>query len=468
MQAAGMLAEGSGPVFTSGNCEIDLGCRELRVHGNAAPLGGRAFEIVEVLALSAGELVTKDELMDRVWPGATVMEGTLHVHVTAIRKALGPFRALLKTESGRGYRLLGDWAVRRHDAPIVRWVGRRRRGTAEVSTSNLPAMITRLIGRSADVRQLQELVSAYRIVCLTGPGGIGKTTLALEVARLVRDQFDDGAWLVELASLADPDVVPSAVAGAMGLQLEATTISSETVARAIAGRKILLVIDNCEHLIGAVAAMVEILARLCPQMTIFATSREILRVEGEYAYRVPPLVVPAHDQVDADQILAHSAPELFVARAKEQGSDFSSDPKGLLAIASICRHLDGIPLALELAAAHAATLGTEQVDAALRGRLAPLKNRRRTTIPRHHTLHATLDWSYNLLSRPERKLLQRLAVFSGNFSLAAATAVTSRASERETDVADGIVGLVAKSLVTSDSAADARNFRLLETTRVYA
>jgi predicted ATPase len=328
-------------------------------------------------------------------------------------------------------------------------------------------MITRLIGRSAVVRQLQELVSAYRIVCLTGPGGIGKTTLALEVARRVLDQFDDGAWLVELASVANPDVVPAAVAGALGLRLE-TTISSKTVARAIAGRKLLLLIDNCEHLIGAVTALVESLARLCPQITVLATSREILRVEGEYAYRVPALVVPAQDQMDADQILAHSAPELFVVRAREQGSDFSSDPKSLLAIASICRNLDGIPLALELAAAHAATLGTEQVDVALRDRLAPLKNRRRTALPRHHTLRATLDWSYNLLSGPERKLLQCLAVFAGNFSLVAAAAVSNSAPAGDTDVADGIVSLVAKSLLTSDSAGGARNFRLLETTRIYA
>src|SRR5262249_21339364 len=155
---------------------------------------------------------------------------------------------------------------------------------------------------------------------------------------------------------------------------EATTVTSETMARAIAGRSLLLVIDNCEHLIGAVTALAEILARQCPRITILATSREILRVEGEYAYRVPPLVVPVQDQMDASQILAHSAPQLFIARTKEQGSDFSSDPKSLLAIASICRNLDGIPLALELAAAHAATLGTEKVDAMLRDRLTPLKN----------------------------------------------------------------------------------------------
>ena len=463
-----MLAEGIPPIFTSGACEIDLSHRELRVHGAAVPLGGRAFEIVEVLALSAGKLVTKDELMSRVWPGAIVTEGTLHVHVVAIRKALGQFRALLKTESRRGYRLLGDWVVRRHDAPMTPSAPRSVSETAMVPPSNLPAMVARLVGRSTHILQVQDLVSAYRIVCLTGPGGIGKTTLGFEVARRLLGQFGDGAWLVELASLADPGLVPSAVAGVLGLRLGSKTISSEALAQAIADRSLLLVLDNCEHLIGAVAGLIEVLVRRCPHVAILATSREILRIEGEYGYRVPALGVPAQDQVDADQILAHSAAQLFVARATELGSDFSSDPASVLAIASICRHLDGIPLAVELAASQAAVLGTRQVDTALSERIAPLANRRRAAFPRHQTLGATLDWSYNLLSGPERQLLQRLAVFSGSFSLAAAEAVINREPSPEHDVVDGLLNLVAKSLVTSDTAGGAGSFRLLETTREYA
>jgi DNA-binding winged helix-turn-helix (wHTH) protein len=398
-------------IFTSGECEIDLTRRELRVRGIPVPIGGRPFEILEILAQAAGVLITKDELMNRVWPGATVMEGTLHVHAVAIRKALGPLRTLLKTESRRGYRLLGDWALRRQDAP----------GTDSAATlaSNIPATTTRLVGRSADIQRLQDLVSTYRVVCLTGPGGIGKTALALEVARRVLDRFDDGVWFVELASLVDSDVIPSAIAGILGLRLDSGTISSDAVAKAIASMKLLLVLDNCEHVIAAVAALSEILVRVCPRITILATSRETLMVDGEFAYGVPALAVPAQDQIEADQILAHSAVELFVVRAKELGSDFSLDAKGLLSIASICRRVDGIPLALELAAAHAARLGTEQVDAALRDYLAPLTNRRRAAVPRHQTLRATLDWSFNLLSDPERQLLQRLAVFSGSFSLAA-------------------------------------------------
>jgi predicted ATPase/DNA-binding winged helix-turn-helix (wHTH) protein len=452
-------------IFTSGECEIDLSRRELRVRGVSTPIGGRAFEILEILAQSAGELVTKDQLMSRVWPGATVMEGTLHVHAVAIRKALGPLRTLLKTESRRGYRLLGDWAVRRQGAPTTSLTPHHL-PSPTMAASNLPAMITRLIGRSADIQRLKDLVSAYRVVCLTGPGGIGKTALALEVARRVFDRFDDGVWIAELVSVVDPGLVPSAIARTLGLRLESGTISSEAVATSIASKTLLLVLDNCEHVIAAVAALSEIFVRLCPHVTILATSRETLRVEGEFAYGVAALTVPAPDEIEAGKILAQGAPELFVVRARELGSDFSSDPMGLLTIASICRRVDGIPLAIELAAAHAATLGTEQVDTALRDHLAPLTNRRRAAPSRHQTLRATLDWSFNLLSEPERRLLQRLAVFSGGFSLAAAAGVANQA--REAAIADGIENLVAKSLVTSDITGGAASFRLLETTRVYA
>src|SRR5215472_567771 len=268
--------------------------------------------------------------------------------------------------------------------------------------------------------------------------------------------------------MSDPGLVSSAVAGALRLRLEANIISAEAVARAIAEKKLLLVLDNCEHVIDAAATLAETLIRLCPRATILATSREVFLIGGEYAYRVAPLEVPTGEQVDADQILGHSAPDLFVARAKELGADFSSQAESLPAIAAICRHLDGIPLAIEFAAARAATLGIEEVAAGLSDRFALLTSGRRTALPRHRTLGATLDWSYNLLSGPERPLLQRLAVFSGSFSLEAANAVTNRGETSEAEVADGIANLVAKSLVTSDNTEGGSYFRLLETTRVYA
>ena len=215
-----MLARGDQPVYASDECEIDLARRELRVLGSPVPVGGRAFEILEVLAESAGELVTKDELMNRVWPGAVVMENTLQVHAAAVRKALGPYRGLLKTKSGRGYRLLGQ--LDRAASPDVDTASRAPNSCEHPGSPRqpiFPCIDAELIGRSPAVQRLRDLVSAYRVVTLTGPGGIGKTILALKVARGLLAEFESGGWLVDLASLSDPDLVPSAVAGVLGLKL---------------------------------------------------------------------------------------------------------------------------------------------------------------------------------------------------------------------------------------------------------
>ena len=227
----GMSGRELRPVYASGDCEIDLARRELRVQGSPVPVGGRAFEIIEVLAQSVGELVTKDELMNRVWPGAIVMENTLVVHAAAVRKALGPYRSLLKTELRRGYRLLGDWTVRRHDAAKPPRGLQRMRIDGESPVTNFPAAVTRLIGRKAAAAQLRDLVSAYRAVTLTGPGGIGKTSLALKVARGVVGEFADGGWLVELASLSDPALVPTVTASALRFRSDPSGVTPEAIAQ---------------------------------------------------------------------------------------------------------------------------------------------------------------------------------------------------------------------------------------------
>src|SRR5580693_6273034 len=374
-----MHAEGLS-TYESGAWEIDLARRELRSRGQPVPLGGRAFDIIEVLIQSAGELVTKDDLLSRVWPDVTVGDNTLQVHVWAVRKALGADRWMLKTTTGRGYRLLGDWWGRPESAAAVTVAPAR---TQVHPQTNLPADGADLIGREAALQQLRDLVSAYRIVTLTGPGGIGKTSLVLKVARRVIGEFADGGWLVELGSLSDSGLVPSTVAHVLRLGLGGGDPTAETIARAIGDRHLLLVLDNCEHLIDAVAILAEMLLRLCPRVTILTTSREVLRTQGEYVYRVPPLVVPAPGERAASEILGHSAPELFIARAKELGSDFSSNATNLVTIAAICRRLDGIPLAVEFAAARAAVLGIELVAAGLRNRLALLTSGRRTALPRH-------------------------------------------------------------------------------------
>jgi predicted ATPase/DNA-binding winged helix-turn-helix (wHTH) protein len=470
-----MLADSARPIYALGECEIDVGRRELRVQGATVPIGGRAFEIIEVLAQSAGHLVTKNELIDRIWPGAIVSDNTLHVHISAVRKALGSDRAMLKTESGRGYRLLGDWSIRHHrptEASVIPFP--HSGGTValppsqpatEAPASNLPSLVTRLIGRSAALPLIRELLSAYRVVTLTGPGGIGKTTLALHVAQGLRADFDDGSWFVELASLSNPDLVPSAVAAVLGLRL-GDIISSGSVARAIGAARLLLLLDNCEHVIDAAAELAETLVHHCPRVTILATSREPLRIEGEHVYRVPPLDVPAAAVVKSGDLLEHSSIELFIARTQAQDSSFTPDAATLPAVAEICRHLDGIPLAIEFAAARTTTLGLPQVVAMLDDRFRLLTGGHRTALPRHQTLRATLDWSYDLLAEEERSLLCRLAVFPAGFSLDGAVAVGGAGERDRSAVIDGVVSLVEKSLVAVETSVS--RWRLLETIRSYA
>jgi predicted ATPase/DNA-binding winged helix-turn-helix (wHTH) protein len=463
-----MPAEIVRPIYASGECEVDLARRELRVLGSTVPIGGRAFEIIEILTRAAGELVTKDELMKRVWPGTVVMENTLQVHAAAVRKALGSYRGLLKTEPGRGYRLLGSWTVRHQPTSTPRSGSRVTRVPRESVASNFPVRVTGLIGRSAAVQKLRDLVSAYRVVTVTGPAGIGKTSLALEVARALVAEFDGGGWLVELASLADPALVSSAVASVLRLNLGGEEISAEALTRAVGDQNLLLVLDNCEHVIDAAAMLAETLIRLCPRTTILTTSREVLRIEGEYVYRVMPLDVPAIGREEPDHILSHSAVELFVARTKALNSDFALHAANLPTIAAICRHLDGIPLAIEFAAARTDTLGVEQVAAGLRDRFALLTSGRRAAVPRHRTLRTTLDWSYDLLSEPERRLLRHLAIFPAGFTLPAAAAVADDVDGIESRVACAVPSLVHKSLLTLDRSTSSMRWNLLETTRAYA
>jgi predicted ATPase/DNA-binding winged helix-turn-helix (wHTH) protein len=453
-------------VYESGEWEVDLARRELRARGVPVPIGGRAFEIIEVLVQSAGELVTKNDLMARVWPGLIVEDNALQFHISAIRKALGPDRGILKTASGRGYRLLGAWTSRQECASSVDSIDLEpMRSPAKPFQTNLPAAASELVGRTNAVQDLRGLLSAYRVVTLTGPGGIGKTRLALEVARGLFPSFQGDIQFVELASLSDPGLVPTAVAGVLGLKLAGNEISAESVARAIGAQRLLLVLDNCEHVIDAAAKLAETIVRMCSRTTVLATSREILKIEGEYVYRVPPLDVPPQHE-EAGNILSHSAVQLFIATTRALCSDFSPNGENLPAVAAICRRLDGIPLAIDLAAARVAVLGLQQVAAGLNDRLGMLIGGRRTALPRHQTLRATLDWSYELLPESEQGLLRHLAVFPAGFTLEAATTVMSDTGTPA--VEEGVANLVAKSLVTLDRSVPVDRWRLLETIRAYA
>ena len=329
---------------------------------------------------------------------------------------------------------------------------------------NIPAATIELIGRARAVRELCELLSNRQLVTLVGPGGIGKTTLAFEVAREWSKASGDGCLVVELAVLTQPSLVLSAIGSAIGLKQNGQEASAESIARMIGSRKLLLVLDNCEHVVDAVAELIEAILTRCEGVKVLATSRETLRLDNEQVYRVPPLDVPQSPDASLDDVLGCSSVELFVHRARALGADQIVDGETAAAIASICQRLDGIPLAIEFAAARSTVLHPARIAALLDDRLNLLTTGRRTALPRHQTLRAALDWSYNLLPDTEAQVLRHLAVFAGEFSLSAAASVTGL---DRTAIADHVAGFVNKSLVVAGFRDEYSHYRLLETTRAY-
>ena len=333
--------------------------------------------------------------------------------------------------------------------------------------TNLPTPVSELIGREAELLEVTNLLTARRLITLIGAGGVGKTRLGLEVARRLLPKFPDGAFLADLAPLSSPDHVPVTVAVALNLTLVGDAVSPERIAAAVGPKRLLLVLDNCEHVIEAAARIAEALLHASPDASVLATSREPLRVEGEYVYRVPALAVPAED-VGAEDALQHDAVRLFVTRAQAAGPLAVLDTRSALAAAGICRRLEGMPLAIEFAAARVATFGIEGIAARLHDRFRLLTRGSRTAAPRHQTLRSTLDWSYELLSESERVVLRRLAVFAGSFTAASAGAITSNADIPAPDVVEHLGNLITKSLVSAEVGGPVVYYRLLETTRAYA
>ena len=443
--------------------------RELFADGRPLELGGRAFDVLMALIEARGAVVSKDALMARVWSDRVVEENSLQTQISALRRAFAADRGLVRTIAGRGYQFTGEIrAASTH--PDVQQVAT---AAIPISTSartltNLPEPMSELIGRETELDEILDLSGSHRLVTLTGAGGIGKTRLGFEAARRLLPNIVDGVWAIELAPLSDPELVPVAVAAALGLELASGAASPFSVANALRSKQLMLVLDNCEHVVGAAARMAEALLRANPGTRVIATSREPLRAQGEWVYPVPPLAVPTEDSLDDEHLLRFGAVRLFVERTRAAAPSFSPDARVVAAIAGICRRLDGIPLAIELAAARAATLGIEGLAARLDDRFRLLAGGHRTAMPRHQTLRATLDWSYELLMEPERLVLRRLAIFAGGFTLQAASAVTADDETAESEVVDCVANLVAKSLVTADSGGAMVRYRLLETIRAYA
>ena len=337
----------------------------------------------------------------------------------------------------------------------------------QITPHNLPMQLTSFVGRAREKAEIKELLATTRLLTLTGAGGSGKTRLALETAREVLDRFPDGVWLVELAPLADPDLVPRAVAVAVGLRNESERPVLDTLVAHLREKRVLLILDNCEHLVDACARLVDTLLRACPPLRILTTGREPLGITGETVRRVPSLSFPGPRETPApERVGDYEAPQLFVQRAVTASPTFAVTRHNAAALAEVCRRLDGIPLAIELAAARIKGLTVGEIVARLDDRFRLLTGGSRTALPRQQTLHATMEWSYQLLSERERVLLRRMSVFAGGFSLEAVENVCM-ASPESADVVDSLLQLVDKSLVVADDRGDETRYRLLETVRQY-
>ncbi len=335
--------------------------------------------------------------------------------------------------------------------------------------NNLPQQLTSFIGRESAIVEIRSLLGKTRLLTLTGAGGSGKTRLSLQAAADTLEQFPDGAWFVELAALTEPSLVPQALATALGVKEGADKSIVETLTEFLKSKRLLLLLDNCEHLIDASAMIVGTLVRSCPGVKILASSREALGIAGEQVYRVPSLSLPDREAVETPQTLSvYESVRLFIDRARLVRADFQVTNQNAPAVASLCCHLDGIPLAIELAAARVRSLSVEEIDGKLDQRFRLLVGGSRTALPRQQTLRSLIDWSYDLLTHPEQRLLQRLSVFAGGWTLEGAEQVCADEGVADGDVLDRLTSLSDKSLVLAEEAGGHSRYRLLETMRQYA
>jgi predicted ATPase/DNA-binding winged helix-turn-helix (wHTH) protein len=441
-------------MFSFGRCEISPARRELKREGQVITLSDRGFDLLLALTTTHGRIISKSDLMALVWPGRIVEENTLEAQVSLLRRALGSDREAIRTVARRGYQFVAETQVAAEE-PAPRVV-------------SLPASRSRLIGRDRALEQLVDMAGNCRLITLVGAGGIGKTRLAIELARRLADCFADRVCIAELGSVSQADFVPMTVASALGFAPPDGNPSSGHIAAALDSKHALLVLDNCEHLIDACAAIVDAMLRAAPFLKVIATSREPLRIEGEQIYTVASLDVPDDGSDDSATVMSYSAIRLFEARLSHGQIPSATDAQSVALKARICRRLDGIPLAIELAAARVAVFGLAGVAERLDGLFDVLTGGSRTALPRQQTLTATFEWSYELLAAEERAVLARLSMFAGQFSLDAACAVAGTAELPPATVLDCIVNLVSKSLISPDIAGPKAKYRLLDMTRVFA
>jgi len=454
-----------GETFTFGSFALMPMARTLLADGRPLRLGSRALDILVALVEKAGETVRKDELIARAWPDTTVDEASLRVNIAALRKTLGDGRGsnrFITNVPGEGYIFVAP-ATREWSGPADQVPARRETARG----NDISASLTRIIGRQTDIAVLVRQLARCRLLTIVGAGGVGKTTIAAAVAEAVRDTYRDGVWFVALAALQGPAQVPHAVGTILGVPLLGADPVAE-LATWLRDKEALIVLDNCEHVIDAAACLAEAILKSAPRTSILATSREPLRAEGESRHRLAPLRYPPRaNGVEARDALTYPAVQLFNERAAAADGFVIADAE-IPAVIEICQRLNGVPLALELAAAHVAVFGVRRLADRLDDRLGLLVHGRRTAVARQQTLRATMDWSHDLLPTPEQVIFRRLGIFQGDFTLDAASAVAGGDGPGRNQVFSGVANLVDKSLVAADISGDVTYYRLLETTRAYA
>jgi predicted ATPase/DNA-binding winged helix-turn-helix (wHTH) protein len=462
--------------YRFGEFEVDVAAYSLQRGAHRLHLARQPMDLLLLLLERRHELVSHDDIARRLWgPDVfTDLEAGIRTAILKIRRVLSDTSEapqFLETVPGKGYRLIAtvdvmDGSLLR--APRAGMV--KSEPHSDTRHHNLPAQRTSFVGRRKELLELRDVLASSRALSLTGAGGVGKTQLALQLAREFMNDFPDGVWLVDLAPLSLPDLVEQTIATVLGVRDGPQRSTREALLDKLRDRYLLLILDTCEHLIVPCAELVEVLLREAPRLRILATSREALGVSGETVWRVPSLSLPEPGAPSSlDALVQSDATLLFIERAHAADPTFTHTVDNADVLVSICRRLDGIPLAIELAAARVVVLSPEQIAARLQDRFRLLTGGTRTAVARQRTLEATVDWSYQLLSDPERQLLSHLSVFPSSWMIEAAEHVCEGDGINQHDVLDLSSRLIDKSLLMPDGDfAGERRYRLLETIRQYA
>jgi predicted ATPase/DNA-binding winged helix-turn-helix (wHTH) protein len=454
------MSDQRGKVLSFGPFELSIGNRLLTNGAKVVPLGARAMDLLIVLVEQANKVVGGRTLIERVWPERGAEQVSLRVHISALRKALDqsdPGRRYIANVPGRGYSFV---------VPVTSLSSPTSADHNPSSRSRLPGRLMRMLGRKDALAAIQTKLAEQKFVTIVGPGGIGKTTVAVAVAHEMSATFNSQIYFVDLSALGGASLVAPAVAAALGVSVQTNNVVPALIDR-LQERPTLIILDCCEHLIDGASSLTEELICRVPTLHLLATSREAMRVEGEHVYELCALACPSEDSsLSAQDVLQYPSVQLLVDRVRAVRSDFELADADAPIAARICRRLDGIPLAIELAACRVDIFGLSKTASLLDDRLNLSWVGRRTALPRHQTLNATLEWSYDLLDEAEKRVLSRLSVFAGGFTFEAAVAIVADEAVDEANVSDCVWELRSKSMIAAQGQ-DGR-LRLLDTTRAFA